>query len=82
MNKDKCLFRCTLVPLFDEIISRQDMRLYLRKLKALTDMPPLKSKKELQAFLGIINYVSKWYLIRAEVCEQLRWLTSVKKEWT
>ena len=33
------------------------MRLDTRKLKALTDIPPLKSKKALQIFLGIINYL-------------------------
>ena len=46
------------------------MRPHLRKLNALTYMSPTKSKKELQAFLGIINYLSTFS--SAEVCEPLR----------
>ena len=33
------------------------------------DMPPLKPKKELQAFLGIMNYLSKYSPATEEVCE-------------
>ena len=49
LNKDKCHFRCTSVPFFGENISRQGMIPDLRKLKALRDMPPLKSRKELES---------------------------------
>ena len=52
-NKDKCLFRCTSIPFFGEVISQQDVSPYPRKLQALTDIPPLKSKKELQLFPGV-----------------------------
>ena len=41
-----------------------------------------KSKKELQAFLGIINYLSKFSPDTSEVCEPLRKLTSSKATWT
>ena len=40
-----------------------------------------KNKKELQAFIGIINYLSKFSPGRADVCEALRQLTSAKAEW-
>ena len=43
-NKDKCHFRCSSVPFFDETIPRHDMRPNLRKLKALTNVSP-KYKK-------------------------------------
>ena len=45
-NKDKCTRRCKLVQFFGNIISGQGIRPDLRNLKALTDMPPLKSKKD------------------------------------
>ena len=45
-NEDKFQFWCTSVPFLGEIISRQGVRIDLRKLKALTDMPILKIKKE------------------------------------
>ena len=50
----------------------------LRKLKALTDMPPLKSKRNLYAFLGILSYLSKFCPITDAVCKALRQLAAVK----
>ena len=37
--------------------------------KALTNMPPPKAKREPQSFLGIVNYLSKFSPMTAEVCE-------------
>ena len=53
-----------------------------QKVKALMDMPPLNNKKELQVFLGIINYLSKFSPRTAEVCDLLQKLTSSKATWT
>ena len=69
LNKDKCLFRCPGIPFFVEIISQQGVSPDFRKVQTLTGMPPPKSKKELQSFLGILNYLSKYLPATAEVCE-------------
>ena len=45
LNKDKCLFRCTSIAFFGEIISRHGVSPNLRKVQVLVDMPPPKSKK-------------------------------------
>ena len=45
-------------------------------------MPSPKYKKELQAFLGIINYLGKSSPGTAEVCKPLCKLTSCKSTWT
>ena len=63
------------IPLFGEIISWQSVSSDPRKVLALTDMPPLKMKEELQSFLGIPNYLSKLSPVTAEVCEPLLKLT-------
>ena len=82
-NKDKGHFRHTSVSFFGKNISRQSVSPDLRNLKALTtDKLPPKSKKVLQAFLGIINYLGKFFLSTFEVYEPVRQLTSVKAEWT
>ena len=47
------------------------------KSKTLTDMKPLKMKRELQSFLDIVNYLSKYSTTTAEVGKALRKLTSV-----
>ena len=45
-------------------------------------MPVPNNKRELQAFLGIINYLGKFSPGTAEVCEPLQKLTSSKTTWT
>ena len=44
-------------------------------------MPVPKNKTEVQAFLGIINYLGKFSPGMAEVCEPLQKLTSSKMTW-
>ena len=71
LNKEKCHFRCTSIPFFGEVISRRGVQLEPQKIKALTDMPAPNNKKELQAFLGIINYLGQFSLCTADVCDPL-----------
>ena len=85
VKKDKYHFRCISVPFFGVLISRNGVQPYPQKLKVLTDMSPPKTKKELKAFLGIINYLgkfSKFSCNMAKVCESLRKLMSAKTEWS
>ena len=82
LNKEKCHFRCTSIPFFGKVVSREGVQPDLQKIKALTEMPAPKIKKELQAFLGIINYLGKFSPGTAEVCKPLCKLTSCKSMWT
>ena len=63
---------------FGKVVSREGIQPDPQKIKALTDMPAPKNKKELQAFYGIINYLGKFSPGTAEVCEPLQKLTSSK----
>ena len=72
LNTNNCLFRCTCNAFFSEIISQQGVGLDYRKVQALTDMPPPKSKSKLQLILGMLNYLSKFLLAPAKVCEPLQ----------
>ena len=51
-------------------------------MEALTNMPPPKSKKELQSFLGILNYLSKFSPVTTKVYELSRMHRFVKAEWS
>ena len=82
LSKDKCHFRCTSVPFFGEVISRNGVQPDPQKIKALMDMPPPNNKRELQAFLGIINYLGKFSPGTAAVCDPLQKLTSSRVAWT
>ena len=65
---------------FGEVLSQDSSSPDPRKLKVLIDMPPSKCKNELQSFLDVICYLSKFLPATAKVCEPLRKLTSVKSE--
>ena len=62
---------------FGEVISRCVVSADPAKAKALTNMLPPKTKRELRSFLGIINYLIKFSPVVAEVCKLLSRLTSV-----
>ena len=81
LNKEKCYFRCTSIPFFGEVISRKGVQPNPQKVKTLADMVS-RSKKELQAFLGIINYLGKFSQGTADVCDPLCKLTSSKAKLT
>ena len=68
LNKEKCHFRCTSIPFFGNVMLRR-VQPDPQKIKALTDMPAPNNMKELQAFLGIINYLGKFFPGTADVCD-------------
>ena len=70
------------IPFFGKVISREGIQPDPQKIKVLTDMPAPKSKKKLQAFLGIINYLGKFSPGTADICDPLHKLTSSKVTWT
>ena len=78
LNKEKCHFRCTSIPFFGEVLTRQGVQPDPKKVRALTEMLVPKNKKELQAFLGIINYLNKFSPGTSEACKPLRKLMPSK----
>ena len=46
LNEDKCHFRCTSIPFFGKVVSREGIQPDPQKIKSLTDMPAPKNKKE------------------------------------
>ena len=71
LNNDKCHFRCISIPFFGEVVSRQGVQPDPQKVRTLTEMPAPKSKRGLQSFLGIINYLGKFSPGTKEVCNPL-----------
>ena len=67
---------------FGGIISRHRVSSDPAKVKALMEMPPPKTKRELQLFLGILNSLSKLSPLTLEVCEPFRRMKPVNDVWT
>ena len=70
------------IPFFGEVASREGIQPDPQKIRSLTNMPGPNNKRELQAFLGIINNLGKFSPGMAEVCEPLQKLTLSKTTWT
>ena len=79
--KDKCLFRCTRIPFFCEIIFWPGVNPDPKTLQTLTGMLLLKIKKELHLFLGILHYQSEFLPVTVGVSAPMQKLSSVKNDW-
>ena len=78
LNKEKCHFRCTSIPFFEEVILRRGVQPDPQKIKALLDMPPPNNKKSskhswglltisvnfLQALQKYVIYSKNWHQVR------------------
>ena len=79
--KEKCHFRCTSVLFFSEVILQNGVKPDPQKISTLMEIPPPNTKKELQTFLGITNYLGKLSPNTVVVCKPLHKLTSSKVVW-
>ena len=50
LNKHKCYFRCTSVPFFGEVISRNGIQPDSQQIKALMEMPTSNNKRSSRVF--------------------------------
>ena len=59
-NADKCKIRCTEIPFFSNIISASGLKPDPRKVEAITNMDPSPNLADLQAFLGMVQFLSRF----------------------
>ena len=81
LNKIKCIFSCTTIPSFYEIISHQNESPDLKKTSSTYRHATTKDKKGLESFLSSTYYLIKLSPMTSEVYEPLQKLTSVKTGW-
>ena len=82
LNKDKCHFRWISVSFLVKSYPGMMWNQTHEKWKHLQRCHLQKQKKELQVFLGMINYLSQFFPNTAGICESVRQQTSSKTEWT
>ncbi|PIK40121.1 hypothetical protein BSL78_23022 [Apostichopus japonicus] len=81
LNKSKCKLGVREVKYLGHILSKNGMRIDNAKVQAIVDMPSPNSKKELERFLGIIQYLSKFIPDLSTEAAQLRMLLRKDVEW-
>ena len=82
LNKSKCQFDKKDINVLGHKISQKGVEADPRKVTAIYDMPNPTTVKELQQFLGITNYVSKFIPNYSEITSPLRQLLEKDVIWS
>ena len=75
LNYDKLQYKKTEVDFFGETYMIDGHKLVQTKVSAITTMPELSCKKDVQSFIGMINYLSKFSARLSELSEPIRELS-------
>ena len=71
LNPKKCTFGVTSRKLIGHIVSEQGIEVDAEKIKAILDMPALRTKKEIRGFLGRLQYISRFIARLTDICEPI-----------
>nr|XP_019066943.1 uncharacterized protein LOC109119083 [Solanum lycopersicum] len=71
LNPAKCVFGVPAGKLLGFIVSRRGIELDPSKIKAIQELPPPKTKKEVMSFLGRLNYTRRFIAQSTVVCEPI-----------
>ena len=60
LNPDKLKFKCNSVPFFGNLVTSEGIKPDPKKIESIANWPSPTNLKELQSFLGAVNYLSKF----------------------
>ena len=78
LNYNKLKFKCTEVNFYGETYTTDRCKLVQDKIQAIVKMPPPSNRKEVQSFMGLINYLTKFSPRLTELSEPVRELIKEK----
>ena len=78
LNYDKLKFKCTEVNFYCKTYTTDGCKPVQNKITAIIEMPPPSMKKEVQSFIGMINYLTKSLLRLTELSKPIRELIKEK----
>ncbi|XP_063955561.1 uncharacterized protein K02A2.6-like [Lytechinus pictus] len=81
LNPDKCHIRQTQVTYMGHIVSTEGLKPDPKKIEAITKMPTPQSKKGVQQFLGMVNYLGKFIPNLTEKSAPIRLLLEKDVAW-
>ena len=71
LNPNKCVFGALTGKLLGFIVSRKGIEVDPDKIRAIKEMPPPKTEKEVRSFLGRLNYIARFIRNLTATCEPL-----------
>ena len=82
LNPKKCAFGVTSGKLLGFMVNERGIEVDLDKIKAIAEMKPPRTEKEIRAFLGRIQYISRFIAQLTMTCEPIfRLLKEVPTVW-
>ena len=83
LNPQKCVFGAMGGKLLGFMVSEDGIRVDETKTRAIIEMPPPRTEKEIRGFLGRIQYISRFIAQLTPICEPIFKLLrkNVPKEW-
>ena len=78
LNYDKLRFKCTEVNFYGKTYTTDGCKPAQNKITAIIEMPPPSSKREVQSFIRMINYLTKFLPRLTELSEPIRELIKEK----
>jgi len=81
LNKQKCQIKKDKISYIGLSLSKDVLRPDPKKTEAIMSMPPPKNKEELQRFLGILTYLSKFIPNLSHIAAPLQNLLEKYAEW-
>ncbi|MCQ7416301.1 reverse transcriptase domain-containing protein [Salmonella enterica] len=71
LNPSKCTFGVTSGKLLGFVVSHEGIRVDPDKVKAILEMPPPRTQKEVRGFLGRLNYIARFISHLTATCEPI-----------
>ncbi|KAE8735344.1 No pollen germination related 2 [Hibiscus syriacus] len=71
LNPAKCTFGVTSGKLLGFVVSKKGIEIDPDKVKAIQDLPPPNTKKEVRGFLGRLNYISRFISQLTDKCDPM-----------
>ena len=78
LNYEKLQYNQKEVKIFGEVYTLDGCKPVQSKIKAIQEMPAPKFKKQVQSFIGMVNYLSKFSARLSEIAEPIRELCKEK----
>ena len=81
LNPDKVKIDCHEVPFFGNILSKDGLSPDTKKVELIQQWPTPTNHKELQSFLGTVNYLSQFLAFLSDLCAPLQSLLEKDTEF-
>ena len=82
LNPDKVKIDCQEVPFFGNTLSKEGLSPDNKKVELIQQWPTTSNHKELQSFLGTVNYLSRFLAFLSDLCAPLQSLLKKDAEFT